>query len=185
MYDNPDAVKLAIEKLDVLWQKFYDDFAKDLNSETYGYTDWSGIYSSKKSYVIQSDITYMLSNDMFKEFVLSDLVELTEFLEKSIYHMDGPGEIPHLDHLLSIPRLNAIQWTAGAGAPDVTDACWFEMYDKIQAAGKSLVLFVEKPEQMEQLVKHLSPRGVFLSVYPKDDYDAQKISEMIEKLGTK
>ena len=127
----------------------------------------------------------MLSNDMFKEFVLSDLLELTEFLEKSIYHMDGPGEIPHLDHLLSIPRLNAIQWTAGAGAPDVTDVCWFEMYDKIQAAGKSLVLFVEKPEQMEQLVKHLSPRGVFLSVYPKDDYDAQKISEMIEKLGTK
>ena len=134
---------------------------------------------------LQCDFSAMLSPDMFKEFVLPDLVELTEFLDKSIYHLDGPGEIPHVDHLLTIPRLNAIQWTSGAGNCDVTDACWFEMYDKIQAAGKGLVLFVERPDQLEPLLHHLSPRGVFLSVYPKDDYDAGKIIEMIEKIGAR
>ena len=53
-------------------------------------------------------------------------------MPRSIYHLDGPGEIPHLDMLLDIPRLNGIQWVAGAGKAALTDPCWFDMYKKMQ-----------------------------------------------------
>ena len=112
------------------------------------------------------------------------MIDQTEFLDRSICHMDGPGEIPHLDHLLSIPRLNAIQWTpGGVNNGDVTDERWFDMYDKIQAAGKGLVLFVNRPDRLEPLIRHISPRGVFLSVGGCNHDMAREITDMIEKLG--
>ena len=46
-------------------------------------------------------------------------------LEKEIYPiirntktLDGKGAIPHLDSVLTLDKLNGIQWMAGAGQPD-------------------------------------------------------------------
>ena len=57
-------------------------------------------------------------------------------LDWSIYHWDGPGQIPHLDLLLDIPELTGIQWVPGAGKPGTGSPKWFDLYRRIQARGK-------------------------------------------------
>ena len=178
MYDNPDAVKLAIEKLDVLWQKFYDDFAKDLNSETYGYTDWSGIYSSKKSYVIQSDITYMLSNDMFKEFVYESIKKHTANLSRTIFHLDGTGELKNLDDLLAIKSLTAVQWVPGANSGRETFFDWMDVYQKILDADKLVEILEGSFEDIENIVRAVNKKGYILR---RSSYFESKNREYIIK----
>ena len=53
--------------------------------------------------------------------------------------MDGPGQLPHLDLLLSIPELKGIQWIPGDGQPNITK--WPEVYRKIRKAGKLVQFF--------------------------------------------
>ena len=185
LYDYPEEVKAMTREVGACWKQAYTKLADRVAQYQDGFTSWMPIWCRQRYSPIQCDFSAMLSPDMFKEFVLPDLIDLTEFLDKSIYHLDGPGEIPHLDHLLSIPRLNAIQWTVGAGKGKLSDECWFERYAKSQAAGKGLVLFVEDPEGAEKLMRHLSPRGVFMSVGRCDDAAARDLTALAESLGIK
>jgi len=54
---------------------------------------------------------------MFKEFVFPYLQEQCSRLGFTLYHLIGPEAIRHLDQLLKIPELTAIQWVPGAGNP--------------------------------------------------------------------
>ncbi|MFH1571759.1 MAG: hypothetical protein ABIL09_27465, partial [Gemmatimonadota bacterium] len=58
----------------------------------------------------------------------------------SMYHWDGPGAIPHHDHLLSIAGLDMIQWTPGAGVEPVQHRRWWPLYHKTVDAGKKIIL---------------------------------------------
>lgn len=185
LYDYPDEVKAMSKRVTELWKHAFTLLADRTLARQDGITSWMPVWCRERYAPLQCDFSAMLSPDMFEEFVLPDLIDQTEFLDRSIYHMDGPGEIPHLDHLLSIPRLNAIQWSPGSGIEDVADERWFEMYQKIQAAGKGLVLFVDRPEKLERLLKNISSRGVFLSVGGCNHEMAREIAEMIEKMGVK
>ena len=47
------------------------------------------------------------------------------FFGGAFYHLDGPGAVVHLDALLEIPHMKAIQWVPGAGQP--TAAGWIPL----------------------------------------------------------
>ena len=79
------------------------------------YKNWMNIPSSKPWYPIQCDFCYMISPEQFEEFVLPHLVEQVEHMERSVYHLDGVGELTHLDTILDIEGLTAIQWIPGGG----------------------------------------------------------------------
>ena len=87
---------------------------------------------------LQCDFSAMISPDMFAEFMVPVLTEMTERISYTMYHWDGPGAIPHLDHLLSIPALDMIQWTPGAGVPPADDETWWPLYHRIVDGGKKL-----------------------------------------------
>ena len=183
MYDYPEEVKAATKRINALWKHAYTLSVNRTAPYQEGTSSWMPVWCRQRYSPLQCDFSAMLSPDMFEEFVLPDLIDLTEFLDHSIYHMDGIGEIPHLDHLLSIPRLDAIQWTPGAGIGDPGDERWFEMYQRIQAAGKGLVLFVGKPDLVEPLIKSISPKGVFLSVGGCDHAASKEMENMIKSYG--
>ena len=52
------------------------------------------------------------------------------------YHLDGRGQLAHLDSILKIKNLTGVQWVPGAGSPD--ESCWPQVYQKIHAAGKRI-----------------------------------------------
>ena len=183
LYDYPDEVKELLAEIRILWKQAFSLSYEHLRRRQHGMTTWMPVWCGGSYAPLQCDFSAMISPDMFREFVLPDLIDSTEFLDYSIYHLDGVGEFPHLEMLLSIPRLNAIQWTSGAGAEDVTSEQWFELYDRIQAAGKGIVLFTDMYENVERLIDHISPRGLYLNVNCPDDYSAKQLSELIVKKG--
>ena len=88
-----------------------------------------------------------------------ELEELTAFLDYPVYHFDGQEQIRHLDYLLSLNKLKAIQWTPVTGQPKTSN--FIGELQRIQKAGKNLILFPEVNE-VEYLLDNLSSRGLHL-----------------------
>jgi 5-methyltetrahydrofolate--homocysteine methyltransferase len=133
LYDEPEEVLRLNQEIQTAWYDAYNDFSQVLAPQKC-YTDWNGILSSQPSYVLQCDFCYMISNPMFRQFVLETLREDTRRLTNTIYHLDGIGQLNHLDDLLSLENLRAVQWVPGMGKAPTHE--WMDVYKKIQAAGK-------------------------------------------------
>ncbi len=147
LYDHPEAVhQRSWEAHEAFWQAFRA-FEKILSAANPGYTCWTPIFSETPYYMLQCDFAYMIGPEMFDRFVVPELQAACRRLDHAFFHLDGPGMLPHLDSLLSIPELKGIQWVPGAGAPDISQ--WPEVYRKIHAAGKRI-----------QVAVHQSPAGL-------------------------
>lgn len=137
LYDEPEEVTRLRKEIEVAWKDAFLDLSKAAKADKYGYTDWGGLYSKTPAYITQCDFCYMISNDMFREFVLPSIEDHMEFLDHNIYHLDGIGELKHLDDLLALEKLDAIQWVFGAGQPSAKH--WIDsVYKKIEAAKKGI-----------------------------------------------
>ncbi|MCQ2399746.1 MAG: hypothetical protein MJ072_04500 [Clostridia bacterium] len=180
--DNPEEIKKLHDEVAPLWKQYFLEQSSRLMEKQGCMSSWMPIWSDKTYYPLQCDYSALISPATFKEFVLPDLIYQTEYMERSVYHLDGVGEIPHLDHILSIPKLNAIQWVPGAGKPRESDPCWYELLNRIQAAGKGLVLLGVPTGDLEELFKHVSQKGLFVTANVRDEKEAKEITEMAKKL---
>lgn len=138
LFDEPDEVKRLIWELHQLWFRYFNEINEILYPLNPGYSDWSSVYSCKPSYILQSDFSYMIGPDMFEEFVLPELAASAKKLPASIYHLDGVGQLAHLDLLLQIHELGAVQWVPGDGKPPQKE--WPHVYQKIHSSGKNILM---------------------------------------------
>jgi hypothetical protein len=111
---------------------------------------------------LQCDFSAMISPGMFEEFALPYLAEQCERLDYTVYHLDGVEAIKHLDLILSIPGLNALQWTPGANQPGLSDPRWLDIYRRARKAGKSLLLLGVDGKDAPRLVEELGPEGLLI-----------------------
>lgn len=139
LYDHPQEVKRVRDEVHKVWWRYFDAFNKIMRPPNPGYTAWTPIFSEEPYYMLQCDFAYMIGPDMFDEFVKPELAATCRKLKHAFYHLDGVGQLPHLDLLLTIPELKGIQWVPGDGQPDVSH--WPEVYRKIQRAGKLIQVF--------------------------------------------
>jgi 5-methyltetrahydrofolate--homocysteine methyltransferase len=185
LYDYPDEVKECTKLVTKLWFEAFDLQKEAVEKAGQLYNNWLNVPSSKPWYPLQCDFSYMISPKQFEEFVLPHLVEQVNHMERSVYHLDGVGEIPHIDMLLDIEGLTAIQWVAGAGQPPLYDECWFPLYKKIQDKGKNIILnsglSMLNVEGSERLIKTLDPTGVYISYTAGDKDRADRMLECVEK----
>lgn len=138
LYDEPDEVKRLIREIHQAWYDAYYDFREVLKPQGV-YCDYPGLLSVEPASIIQCDFSFMISNSMFREFVLETLREDTDHLTNVIYHLDGEGELIHLDDILGLEKLKAVQWVYGfqhRGAQ-----YWIPLYKKIMDAGKNVWLY--------------------------------------------
>lgn len=160
LYDEPEEVKRLTWEAHEAWHQFYNALNDVLQPMNPGYSDWSEIYSSKPSYILQCDFSYMISTAMFDEFVKPELIASSERLERTFYHLDGRGQLPHLDSLLTIKELDGVQWVPGDGQPDCGQ--WPEVYRKIAAAGKKMQV-IGGFEVLDQVISQIgTSRGIHL-----------------------
>lgn len=167
LYDAPEEVHRLRKETYAAWMEAYRDLSKTLEGNP-GHSDWDGLYSEKPSYVLQSDFCYMISTPMFDEFVLPDIENACRELDNTIYHLDGIGELKHLDHLLAISELNAVQWVYGDGQPSAQH--WVEVYQKIAAANKGIHM-IGGQDDMEVIQKAV-PNGRFYAIFSEKTPEA-------------
>jgi len=153
LYDSPEEVIRLGDRITALWWRYYDELAGIIAEAGRGTTPWAAIWSPERCYMLQSDFSYMISPQMFERFVLPDLSACCDALDHAFYHLDGQGQIPHLDMLLSLGRLRGIQWIPGDGAPPPEQ--WIPLLKRIRDAGKLCQLYVS-PEGALRIVRDVA-----------------------------
>jgi hypothetical protein len=161
LIENPEQVKALLARLEPDYFQVYDFWYEKLRAAGQPITSWLELASASKYYIPSNDFSAMISTKMYREFFLPGIMAECKFLDRSIYHLDGPGALRHLDTILDIPELDAVQWVPGAGREVFSK--WIQVYQKIQAAGKSLIVYCEVND-LELVMETLSPRGLALAI---------------------
>jgi hypothetical protein len=154
-------VKSLLARVEADYFRIYDLFYDKLRAAGQPISTWLPLVCDGKYYVPSNDFSIMISNEMFEDVFLPGIVRECQFLDRSIYHLDGPAALRHLDSILSIPELHALQFVPGAGNEGFHK--WVEVYQKAQAADKGIEVFCTIDE-LEQVMDTLDPHGLFLSV---------------------
>jgi len=140
LIERPDWVRDCLRRITDLYFHYYDALYDLLCDEAGGSCFW--VWAPGRLAKLQCDFSAMISPGMFGEFMVPVLEEMCERLSHSLYHWDGPGALGHLDHLLSIEKLDMIQWTAGEGNEPPSDKRWWPCYHRIIDAGKKVFIGV-------------------------------------------
>ncbi|MEI8242235.1 MAG: hypothetical protein WCI17_03120 [bacterium] len=136
LYDNPDEIKRLAWETHALWWHTFQEIDREIRSSNPGYSCWTPLFSETPYYMLQSDFCYMIGPAMFDTFVKPELIASCRRMPHAFYHLDGVGELPHLDSLLSIAELKGIQWVQGDGKGGPMQ--WLDVYRRILDAGKLL-----------------------------------------------
>lgn len=158
---HPLEVKALLHRIETDYYRVYELFYERLRQAGQPISTWTTLVHDGRYYVPSNDFSIMISTDMFNEFFLHGIRRECQFLARSIYHLDGPGALRHLDAILSIPELDALQWVPGAGNEGY--ARWIGVYRRVQAAGKAIQVLCTL-EEVKLVTETLDPHGVFLSV---------------------
>jgi len=161
MVDSLDKVKALLAYITDIYLEVYDFFYRKLTEAGQAISTWAGIVSTRMWLVPSNDFSCMISPQQFNEVFLESVAAECRHYEASLYHLDGPAALKHLDSLLAIPQLSAIQWVYGAGNGRASD--WTHVYQKVQRAGKGVQVHVGV-EELDWLIANLRPEGLWLGV---------------------
>lgn len=178
LIDHPDRVKEAMVSLENIWFDVYEGLYGMIEPRMGGSTTWLRVWSSGRYYPVSCDFICMISKEMFEEFFLGEIIAEINWLDRSLFHLDGPGAVHHLDTLLAIPNLDGIQWVPGAGRDEMLQ--WLPLLKRIQEAGKCLHLSL-KAEEIKALMAELSPKGLMLATTAGSIVEAESLLKEAER----
>ncbi len=177
LHDVPEEVNRISGEIRSLWMRYYNELYTIIEKTQRGTTNWAAVWSPERTYMHQCDFSYMISPKMFERFVLPDLAACFEQLDHAFYHLDGKGQIPHLDMLLSLESLAGIQWIPGAGQPEADH--WLSLLKRIRDAGKLCQVFVNT-KGAQTIVQELGGRGFALFIRPEmSDTETEDFLEVL------
>jgi hypothetical protein len=126
---------------------------------------------SGKFHVPSCDFASLISKENFNEYYLPLLQEEVKKMDYNVFHLDGRGVAKNIDAILSIPEIDAIQWVQGVG-DDQSIEQWKPLIRKIQAAGKSVQVFLQ-PNELTGFMSDMKPEGIMLTI-PSSGNDQEK-----------
>ena len=137
-----------------------------------GYISWLPYYNEERFTALQCDFACMVGPEHFRRWILPALEEEAAYLDHAVYHYDGPDALVHLEDVLSIPGIDAIQWVPGAGNPPQIE--WMDLLREIQKAGKGLYLGAS-PDEVKVFHRELRPEGVLYDVFVSSEKEAEEL----------
>lgn len=156
LVERPEWVHESLKKITDLYFHYYDHLYELIKDETGGSIFWA--WSPGRMAKFQCDFSAMIGPEMFGEFMVPVLDEMTRRVDHSMYHWDGPGAICHHDHLLGLEKLTYLQWTPGAGEPPSCDPTWYPLYHKSIEAGKRPLVNAWGWDHLVALKKEFGPK---------------------------
>ncbi len=179
LIDDPGRVKALLSRSQTEYFDAYDRLYAPIARAGMPATSWINAPAFGRFYIPSCDFAALISTRQFEEFFLPGLIDECRFYDRSIYHMDGPGQIRHLDSILSIPRLNAIQWVPGAGHEEL--AQWIPLLKRIRSGGKSVMVYCRISE-LDLVFDNFRPEGIWLLPSDVDDGEtARAVLRRVEK----
>lgn len=169
LLDEPEKVGERIQEVTDCYYDYYNRFYDVIKDEEGGnaYTVFQ-IWGDGRTVKLQCDFSAMMAPDDFRRYIQPSLRAQAEKADYVLYHLDGPAAIKHMDALMEIDGIDALQWTSGDAGPDGTLPDWDVIYDKAIAAGKSIWVKVYSGEfedwikNVDRLVKKYGSHSLFL-----------------------
>ena len=163
--------------MDELYYDYFDRFHEVIKGEdgSNAYTVFQ-IWGPGKTVKIQCDISAMTSTSIFEQFAVPYLTKQAQKADCVLYHLDGKEAIRHLDAVLGIEEIDALQWTSGDTGPDGTYPEWDMIYEKSLKAGKSIWVKVYSGEfedwirNADRIVQKFGSHSLFMH-FPEMSYE--------------
>ncbi len=177
--ERPNEIKKLCDRITDDFLRVYDNFHNRIVADGMQSSTWLPAVCKGKFHVPSNDFSCMISTEMFEELFVPGIVRECRHMDRNIYHLDGPQSLRHLDLLLAIPEIHAIQWVPGAGQAHWEN--WIEVYRRIQDAGRAFCLNVPA-EDIERFCELFRPEGVWLTVAGiPDEESAEEVLKKIAK----
>lgn len=169
LLDEGEMVGERIQEVTDIYYEYYNRFYDIIKDAEGGnaYTVFQ-IWGPGKTVKLQCDFSAMMSPEDFRRYIQPSLRTQAEQADQVLYHLDGPAAIKHMDALMEIEGIKALQWTSGDAGPDGTLPDWDVIYDKAIAAGKSIWVKVYSGEfedwikNVDRIVQKYGSHSLFL-----------------------
>lgn len=182
MIERPEWVEQKVAEINQVWfdayQRIYDMIKLEDGSAAFGAFR---LWGPGKTAKVQCDACAMFSPDMFRRFVVPSLRAQCQWLDHSMYHLDGTQAMCHLDALLEIEELDAIEWTPQSGIEGGGNARWFSMYRRILDAGKSIQVVRVSRHEIVPLLDAIGGHGVYVLTSFSTTREAEDIMRQVER----
>ncbi|MCE5259620.1 MAG: hypothetical protein LLG44_11300 [Chloroflexi bacterium] len=175
---EPERVLAAEHYLMDLWIEVYEYTYRIVHATAEGSTGWFGLWSPGKFYASQCDFSYMISPTMFAKLFIPVIERQTNYLDDTVYHVDGICAFAHVPALLELPRLQALQILPGAGKPSPLH--YLDTLRLVQSKGRNLHITIP-PEEVEEALGLLSARGLFIETWCSSETQAKDLLRNAEK----
>ena len=188
LLDEPEAVAERIRQVDSLYYEYYDRFYDIIHDREGGnaYTVFQ-IWGPGRTVKLQCDFSAMMSPDDFRAYIQPSLDQQSRRADCVLYHLDGPDAIKHMDALMQIDGIDALQWTSGDAGPDGTLPDWDVIYDKAILAGKSIWVkvysgqFEDWLRNVDRIVQKYGSHSLYLMFPEMSLEQAQRLIDYAEK----
>lgn len=167
LLDCPEKVREAVALADTNFLPVFDHYDAILKQHGQLSVTWMCIPSRGKMHIPSCDFTSMLSTEDFDAFFLPSLKAEIRHMTHNVFHLDGKGMFRHLDSILTLPEIQAIQFVQGVG-DDLPIMQWLPVIKRIQAAGKGVVVDLQLAE-LEPFMAQVAPEGIFLCISAEED----------------
>jgi len=185
LYDVPETVETIGWQAHEMWWRYYEELNRLTQPARPGYSGWTPLYSEVPYSMLQCDFAFMIGREMFDRFVKPELQATCRKLGNPFYHLDGVGQLAHLDSLLEIAELKGVQWVPGAGKPGVTH--WPDVYRKIRQAGRRIQFFTSQDPlgwgSLDIIAEQLGGAKDIAMVGTASIDEEPQIREMLDKYG--
>jgi hypothetical protein len=182
--DDPDRVEAAaLHAADVFVEAFERNYAQVAKAGMPA-TCWLPAPHAGPAYPNSCDFWCMLGPDLAERLAMPTIRREIEPTERSIFHLDGPDALRHLDLLLELPRsrLQAVQWAYGAGNGPASR--WMDVYRRCLEAGRGVQVIAESAADLIGVLETLGPRGLYFTLdAPLELAAAEGLLREIERLA--
>jgi hypothetical protein len=182
--DEPDEVLRLQEELLKVWCDVFDRLYRMVRDDDGGMSFGGfGIWAPGRFSKIQCDLAAMVSKEDYDRFALPYFKAQAEWLDYSVYHLDGPNALQTFDSMLSIDRIGAVQWQPGSMNPKAWDPCWDFVYEKILSSGKSILTLLpvetdSDVRKLEAFVKRIGRKRLLVLTEPHPT-DPLRMAEIV------
>lgn len=159
--NDPETVVALREQVDGVFRFVARFFSSKLSRARQPSTNSTGIASSLNWHVCACDFAALVSRDEFRDVFVPGIRSECGLFDFALFRLEGLGALRHLNTILDLPEVTALEWVPGAGKG--TPLQWIDVYRACQAAGKGVRISVHTDE-LEALLEVLRPQGVWLSV---------------------
>jgi hypothetical protein len=170
LMDNKEKTMEALDLMYPIWKRLYEFIYDSCIDNGVGLIQNLALWSNQPYVVPACDFSCMIGEKEYQDVFLPDIERRAKAVGRAIYHLDGTGATRHIDAILEIPEIRAIQFVSEKH----TMLPWIDMFKKIQQSGRSLMITL-MPCELDAIRENLDPAG--LAFRPAADKKGASLTE--------